>query len=847
MQKPLPKALYITLSIILIALANQRSIANTPVIHLTPKPTWISICKPYDKKPPERSIAGGAYDELIEEQINVEQKATYNHFITQIVSGSGVQNNSEISVNFNPAYEQLNFHEIIVWRNGKAGSRLNIKAFKILAQEDEFEKFIYNGTYSAKLILSDIRIGDRIEYSYTITGSNPIFDNKFCRTIYLQGSHLIAHTYTTLLFSTDRKINIKTFNPLSSPKITVIGGLKRYEWEDHQVPGVTSYKNEPSWVNRYSRVQVSDYSTWAEVADWGAKINPIQTKFAGELAQTIIKLKGEAGNDKQKYFRAAVRAVQNEVRYMGIETGPYSNKANDPDRVFKNRYGDCKDKSLLLASILNAGGINANIAFVNTYIGNQLPNYLPSEALFNHAVVVVNINGKLVWVDATIDMQGGEGTDIYFPPYGYALILKQGTIGLTKIQPSPAGKISYEERYSATEESAPVYLRVTTTYTLNEADDIRSHFASKSKAEIEKGYLDYYSKKYNKIEPTDTVVVKDDLKKNVFIVIENYKINSDFFKRDSVNGKYNADFYASFIYRQLPDVPANINDPISVNYPLNIDQKIVVDMENGWDMEDEQDSIYRDAYRFKFNRTVKNDRLTLHYQFSYLKDNITTSELAQFGQDVKDLKDDKLYFSFYSIPNVKRVPFAFNRPIVIIAIIIIFICAFVGLRIYRTETTDHAHYTMSHVGPALGGWLWILVLTLVGTAISFVLYLREGDYFSTRQWDHYLTGADSIKNRVLIIFEATSYLVLLCYALFCLLLIFKKRDIAPWLTKIFYASCVVFLAIDCFLRAYMLNYSSLSNYAIEQVIEAVMAAIIWTYYLNTSTRVEDTFVVPYPN
>lgn len=846
MQKPLPNTLSIVLLLILLTLGGQKSYGITPIVHIAPKPTWISTCKPYDKKPSERSIADGAYDELVEEQINIEQKATYNHFITQIVSESGVQNNSEVSASFNPAYERLDFHEIIVWRNGKPQSRLNQAAFKVLAQEDEFEKFIYNGTYSAKLILWDIRKGDKIEYSYTITGRNPIFGDKFCRTVYLQGSGLIAHMYTTLLFSANRQVNIKSFNQLSPPKITTIGGLKRYEWEDYQMPGVISYKNQPSWLNLYSQVQVSDYATWAEVANWGARINPVQTRFTGDLAETIARLKSEAGIDKQKYFRAAVCLVQNEVRYMGIETGPYSNKANDPDKVFKNRYGDCKDKSLLLASILKADAIDANIAFVSTEIGSKLMDFLPSEALFNHAVVVAVMNGKPVWVDATMDMQGGKGTDIYFPSYGYGLILKQSTTGLAKILPSPAGKINYEERYTATEETAPVYLKSTTTYTLNEADDMRSYYASKSKAEIEKANLDYYSKKYNKIEATDTLIIKDNREKNIMVVTENYKISSNFFKLDSINGKYNTDFYASFISRQLPEVAGNVKNPVSVNYPFNVDEKIIVDMENGWDIEDEQDSVYRSAYRFKFNKTVKNDRLTLHYQFKYLKEDIPATELNQFRQDVKDLKADKLYFTFYSTPNVDRVPFAFNRMMVIMGVVIAFLCAFIGLRIYRTETTEHGYYTRDNIGPALGGWLWVLVLTLVGTAISFVGYLREGDYFSTRQWDFFLTGADSIKNRALIVFEAVSYTALLCYALFCLFLIFKKRDIAPWLTKIFYASCVVFLFIDCFFRAYMLGHS-LSNYAIEQVIEAVMAAVIWTYYLNTSTRVEDTFVVPYPD
>ncbi|XHR98086.1 hypothetical protein ACFJIV_16335 [Mucilaginibacter sp. UC70_90] len=42
---------------------------------------------------------------------------------------------------------------------------------------------------------------------------------------------------------------------------------------------------------------------------------------------------------------------------MGIEIGEYSHRANNPEKVFRQRYGDCKDKSLLLVSMLKAGGL----------------------------------------------------------------------------------------------------------------------------------------------------------------------------------------------------------------------------------------------------------------------------------------------------------------------------------------------------------------------------------------------------------------------------------------------------------------------------------------------------------
>jgi hypothetical protein len=619
MQKNLILLFTLLLSFLLISFNSKASVAAAPNVHKSHKPGWILPCKAYDKKPSERNIQNGAYDELVEEQTNVEEQATYNHIITDIVSESGVQNNSEISVSFDPSFEQLAFHEIIVWRNNKPQDRLSIDAFKLLPEENEFDKFIYNGTYSAKYILADIRKGDKIEYTYTVTGRNPILNNKFCRSIYLQGSNLIMHEFTTLLVSATRNLNSKSFNLLTAPKISIVNGLKRYEWEDFQVPGISTNNFQPKWLNEYSRVQFTEYSNWAAVVNWGLSINPLQTRFTGELADTISRLKQKFGNSPEKYFRAAVTLVQDEVRYTGIETGQYSHKANTPEKVFKQRYGDCKDKSLLLASILNAGGIEAHMALLNTDLQDKIQEYLPSAMIFDHAVVVAVLNGRQVWADATIANQRGKGIDLYFPAYRKALILKPGNNSLTDITEIKTGKIICTEKYKITDEFSPVNFTVTTTYTLNQADEIRDEIASNGISKTEKNYLDYYSRSYNKIERVDSLIIRDNEEKNELTTIESYTINN-FFKRDSVNGKYNADLYADYISNQLPKIDGQVKTPVAVNYPYSIDYTIKVAMPYRWDIGNEHDAVNRNAYKFISDKIVSDNELALRYQFVYLKD-----------------------------------------------------------------------------------------------------------------------------------------------------------------------------------------------------------------------------------
>ena len=844
MQKNLTLLSNFLFCFMMIGFAAGKAKAGAPVIHKAPKPLWILSCKYYDKRPLERDIQNGAYDELVEEQINVEEQADYNHIITDVVSESGVQNNSEISVEFDPSYQRVDFHEIIIWRNNKPQGRLNIGAFKILPQENEFEKFIYDGTYSAKYILADIRKGDRIEYAYTVTGRNPILNNKFCSSVYLQGSDPIMHQFTTLLVSAARKLNSKSFNLRSLPKVSVVAGLKRYEWEDYQVPGVSTNKFQPKWLNQYARVQFSDYSKWGEVVDWALKINQVQTTFSSELAEAITKLKNRYGTNKEDYFRAAVKLVQDEIRYMGIETGPYSHKANPPDVVYKQRYGDCKDKSLLLASILNADGIEAHMALLNTDLNDKIEDYIPSANLFDHAVVVATINGKEIWADATISNQRGKGTDLYFPPYRKALILKAGNDRLSNIKETKTGKITCLEKYKIRDEVSPVKFNVITTYTLDRADETRDEIATNGITKTEKNYLDYYSRIYNKIEAADSIKIKDDEEKNELTITESYTI-SNFFKRDSANGKYTADFYADYINDKLPDINGQVNTPVSVNYPYDIDYTIRLTLPYGWDMDNEHDAISRNGYKFIEDKTVSGSDLDLRYQFTYLKDYIPLTELVQFKTDIKDLKDNQLPFSFYYIPDLKRVPFRLNALMLIITLILTGVFVYGGIKVYKNETREEQYQYRKYLPPALGGWLIVLMIVLVGSTLNFLKTLIEEDYYSTRKWNLILAGSVSTIHRTLLVFEVAGSVSLVCCSVFCLVLVFKKRDIAPHFLKGYYLMTVIYLFIDYFFTGFVSQ--DFSNYNVQEIIESVIVAALWTYYLNTSVRVKETFVVPYPD
>ncbi len=79
------------------------------------------------------------------------------------------------------------------------------------------------------------------------------------------------------------------------------------------------------------------------------------------------------------------RLVQEQLTYKAIEFGSRARMPRNASTVLANRFGDCKDHSLLLTQLLQAAGIDAELALVRT--DGDIVETLPSFDQFNHMLV----------------------------------------------------------------------------------------------------------------------------------------------------------------------------------------------------------------------------------------------------------------------------------------------------------------------------------------------------------------------------------------------------------------------------------------------------------------------------
>jgi len=840
------RARKLVLSLLLILI---HTIAPAQKVNTSPAPAWLVPFTPdLTQKPNAKNISDGYYLLLLEEQRQMELKSTYQHFIRQIVSEAGIQNGSEISVDYDPQYEKLIFHKIVIHRDGQEINRLPGAAFKLLQKEQDLSRFIYSGTYTAYLILEDVRKGDQIEYAYSINGDNPIFNGKVDSRLYFVAYEPIVNYYKNLIVSPERQLRFKQYNNAAAPVQKSWNGLTVYEWNKVDVRETDNTSFVPSWYNPFTYVQVSEYPSWKEVAQWGMKVN--QASPPGPLlARKIAAFKKLANGDQASYLLQALRFVQDDIRYMGIEMGEYSHRPNNPDKVLAQRFGDCKDKALLLCTMLRANNIMASMAYVNTDMRGTVSDMLPSPNAFNHAIVHAVLNNKVYWLDGTMSYQRGSLADICEPDYRQALVVTDTTTQLTPITPVTRGKIIVRETFTLPDdENKDGKLEVVTTYHRDDADAQRAELAGTSMKDKEKSYLAYYKKLYGDVAINDAITTRDSSAINTVYVNESYFIH-DLWKKDSSTGKLVFTTNAQPFY----DILSYISDdkrkiPVSIRYPYDQDYQIILHTPVKWSLNQTPLHLQNEYYSFDYTAETKGQQVVLSYHFKTFSDHIPVKFIPQYVRDLKKMNEiTSMDLSWNPAFAVTRHPEGKGNWLAII-LALLFAAGFacLGFVFYKYSVTPNEEVPEPL---PIGGGLVLLAIGLLFTPMGEIAGICKMAVFDYTYWIS-ISDRQDLGNITLVqlflIMEMMVNVFFLAYSILLAVLFFHRRDTFPFALATFYFMATVFIYADNSLNYYYFKAEKPHDiFSVNSVLWPLLRMAIWVPYLLISQRGKSTFTVPY--
>lgn len=464
---------------------------------------------------------------LLDQQHNAVEHAVYQRVVRRLDSLQAVQQASQWRLNFDPSTQRVFLHSIVIRRAAQEIEHADIARLRFFRRETQMENLVLDGSWTAVLLLEDVRAGDVLDVSYTVRTVPRYLEQRYSLFAEIPTFAAVRAFHLSIRFPKD-VMKWTGGDGTFQPNIEQVGEDLRWSWTVEHLQSIEAEPGVPSWHLASRWVHVSSYCSWQEIASGIAELWRRQPQYP-ELTSLARQLLDQSSSIPAA-IRRAIEFIQDDIRYLSVNEDFGGQIPASPDVVMKRRYGDCKDKALLLAELLKEMGIEATPVLVNTRLRGAITNFLPSPNVFNHAVVRYRIEDQYRWVDATASLQGGDALSRASIQCEAGLPLDTETIELEKIDSGNGRDSSYklEETLHLDTASQQAILAVKCVATGVNADELRRSFILEGVETVAKRREQFYRQLFPNISRVDELQWADDRPANRVAFAENFRVENSF-------------------------------------------------------------------------------------------------------------------------------------------------------------------------------------------------------------------------------------------------------------------------------------------------------------------------------
>ncbi len=319
----------------------------------------------------------------------------------RIQSDAGVQVFGILSVGYQKAFEEAEIVYVRVYKPDGAIVTTPLDDIQDIEAEITREAPFYSDLREKHIAVKGLGVGDVLEWQTRQRTIKPIAPGHFWCDYEFLKQIIVLDEQFQLSVPRDAYVNVKS--PELKPKIHDEGNRRIYEWKraqlDHQED--EKEKFQTPFRGPQPDIQVSSFHSWDEVGRWYDSLQRDRIAPSPEVRAKAIELTRNATTEEEK-TRILYTYVATQFRYIGVAFGIGRYQPHTAADVLSNSYGDCKDKHTLLASLLQAVGVEAWPALISSRLSAD-PD-VPTPAQFDHVITVLHRGKELVWLDTTAEV-----------------------------------------------------------------------------------------------------------------------------------------------------------------------------------------------------------------------------------------------------------------------------------------------------------------------------------------------------------------------------------------------------------------------------------------------------------
>ncbi len=412
----------------------------------------------------------------------------YVQFVTKVQDLTGVNAMSSFSITFDPDWQDVRVLDSSVTRPD--GTKIRAQSYVTSSLSDPRYQLYYR---NRQLVLTfpSLKEGDTvsIEYLLTDTSEANTFGHYFGDLVPFEETSPVMVKKYTLRAPDSLPVTYRAHKLDIEPSVVKAMGKTTWQWVRKDIPKTRQEAYSPGFGEQSSYIHISTFGSWEELGKWYASFIQDQWELGAETGNMVSSLVKDKTSVAEK-VRAVHGWVVGQTRYVGLEFGVHGYKPYKARKIFERRFGDCKDKAILLCSMLREAGVEASMVLIRTRNLGKVEKSPASLATFNHAICYVPALD--LFLDGTAEYSGVEEIPYLDQDCDVLVIGKDGNAIVKKIPLKPAAENSYEAEYRFDIRKGEKGSAVKGSFRVGgqEASDVRSDFKNpeKQKDRLEKQF-----------------------------------------------------------------------------------------------------------------------------------------------------------------------------------------------------------------------------------------------------------------------------------------------------------------------------------------------------------------------
>ncbi len=573
---------------------------------------------------------------------------SYKKCVVRINTANDFQYVNPLQISVADSNEELMLHSVVVRRSGEIIDKTHEMTFSELQREPGLENSVITGTKTFIGHINNLQIGDVVTYEYTTINVNPLYENHFEYMLPMSYGVPIYHLAIKVFYgNNERHCSYRIYDGTNEVERTYINSEGVFSWEKHEIPPVLLEDQIPFDRNPYSYVEFSDSADWTDLGNILKQHYSFKETYRTNSLQDYLNDIINNCTEESSIIEALVAHVQKNIAYMSISMSEHSYIPHDPQFVIKNNYGDCKDKVLLLKTLLKIKNIESTPVVVHSYSSKSTLSHLPLLQCFNHVVLSIAYNGMDILVDPTNTNDCFTIANYAEPWFSTGLYLED-TPQLKTLSDKKNSRYVRKITEHIKIKGDTASMSIKDEYMYHAFPQVAQRHSTISRDVCKKTYLDFYSKRYPTIQYNPRYVEGKEFATSLEFANHNFIINAELLvpslwskdgSNNSTAGK--AEFYPldllEIIYR-LPGTQRR--HPFAWPHPTEFLFTFIIEYDFEATMGNLDETIENQLFKYSVKTTERN--FVYRYEVSYqsLSDTIEPEDFSEQQKMVNKFIDN---------------------------------------------------------------------------------------------------------------------------------------------------------------------------------------------------------------